>query len=161
MKIAPIIKKYFLENWLPITAITLITFIVWHKILGQVPAAESYVYFDPTNLTDFKRITLSSFLGNISVLSHIIFHTLIPLFKDNLSYYMAFQLLMMLLVYQTFYFVIVKITKDKYLSFLAAIFFAANYVGSLNMLGIGNYQRFIQRVPGLPLIFISFFFLAK
>ena len=161
VKILLPIKKYLLENWLPVTAITLITFIVWHKLLGQVPAAESYVYFEPANLTLFKNMTFSSFSRNISPLSHMIFLTLIPLLKDNLTYYMIFQLLVMLLVYQTFYFIVVKITKDKYLSFLAAIFFAANYVGSLNMLGIGNYQRFIQRVPGLPPILISFFLLSK
>lgn len=153
------IKKYFQENWLSTSLITLITFAVWYKILNIVPS--DYAYFGPLDVSDFKHFSINSLLSNASFLSQSIYFALVPLFKDRIILYMSSQLIIMLLVYQTYYFITVKITKDKYLSFLATIFFVANYVGSFTMFGTGNNQRFVQRIPNLPLIFISFYFLTR
>lgn len=150
--------KYLKDNWFPISIITILTFIVWYKILNIVPG--EYAYFGPLDVNkyyfSFKAIT-----SNASFLSQLIYYILLPIFKDQIYYYMFFQLLIMLLIYQVYYFVLLKITKDKGVSLMATIFFLANHVGSFTMFGTGNNQRFIQRIPNLPLIFISFYFLTK
>lgn len=157
----PSIIKYLQENWLPIITIIFVALIVWHKIPSQVPNGEGYFYFARTNAIDYKYFFTRSLLNEYSLLAKIYFAILMPVFKNNLISYMVFQLATMLMVYQTLYFVIVKITKDKIMSFLTTLFFLANYVGSLTMLGIGSYHRFVQRVPNLIPVFISFYFLTK
>ena len=153
------IKRYLQENWLPISTITFITIFVWYKILNIVPS--DYAYFGPLDVADEKYYSLKLITANASFFSQLIYFVLVPLFKDHITYYMLFQLMVMFLIYQVYYFMLIKITKDKGVSLIATIFFLANYVGSLTMFGTGNNQRFIQRIPNLPLIFISFYFLTK
>ena len=155
------IIKYLQENWLPIITIIFVALTVWHKIPSQVPNGEGYCYFAQSNTIDYKHFFTHSLLNEYGLLAKIYFSILMPVFKNNLISYMVFQLVTMLIVYQTLYFVIVKITKDKIMSFLTTLFFLANYVGSFTMLGIGNYHRFVQRVPNLIPVFISFYYLVK
>ncbi|KKR10297.1 MAG: hypothetical protein A3D24_02505 [Candidatus Blackburnbacteria bacterium RIFCSPHIGHO2_02_FULL_39_13] len=151
--------KYLQENWLLVSLITITAIIVWFKILNIVPS--DYAYFGPLDVSDINYFSINSILSNAGFFSQLIYFALVPLFRDRIALYMAFQLIVMIMVFQTYYLVIVKITKDKYLSFLATVFFMANYVGTFTMFGTGNNQRFVQRIPNLPLIFVSFYYLTN
>ncbi len=132
----------------------------WYKILFRFPTGEGFFYFDPLNTLNLKEITVPFVLKNYGFLAKLIFTILIPIFKDNVHYYMYFQFLVMVGVYLTFYYVILKIFKDKILAVLSTIFFIADYVGSFTMMGQGDYQRFIQRVPNIIPTLLAFMFLV-
>jgi len=149
-----------IKKILPIIIIIFIAFLTWYKILFHFPVGEGYFYFAPSNYIDFKFITFASILSYYSFFAQFIFAILVPIFRDNISFYMYFQFTIMILTYLTFYYVLLKIFKDKLLAFISTIFFIANYVGQVTMMGLGDYQRFIQRVPELIPTFLSFLFLV-
>lgn len=160
-KILHTINKYLKDNKFPVIGITIVTFFVWYKILFQTPNGEGFMYFSHLYSLDPEFLNLKFLFQEHSLLARTIFTVLMPILKNNIVYYMAFQLAIMCLVYQTLYFVLVKITKDKTVSFLAAIFWGANYVGSLTMLGLGSLHRFAQRVPNIIPLLVSFYFLTR
>src|SRR5260221_495481 len=152
--------KFFKKNIFQILIIIFISLLTWYKILFRVPTGEGYYYFSKSNNIDFIHLTFQSILRSYDFFPKLIFTILIPIFKDNISCYMYFQFFIMISVYLTFYFVLNKIFKDKVQSLLSTIFFISNYVGQFTMIGQGDYQRFIQRVPNLVPTFISFLFLV-
>lgn len=140
------------------------TIFAWYKILFQVPLGEGYYYFDPGQ--DFFREGLTfqplgSYLAHYDNLPRLVFDFLPPLFKDNLMPYQGFELLNLVLLSITIYFVINYFFKNKWLSFMATFLFSVSYVGLFEIIATGNYQRFIQRVPNFIFLFISFWLLAK
>ena len=141
---------------LPILALTLGIVFTWYKILFQVPLGEGYYYFDPGQ----------NFFGNVHLynydnLPRLIFDILPPLFGDNLVLYQGFQLLSLILLSITIYFVVNYFFKNKWLSFMTTFLFSISYVGLFEMIATGNYQRFIQRIPNFIFLFIAFYYLAK
>ncbi len=140
--------------------IIFVALITWHTILLRVPTGEGYYYFSKPYNIGFKDLSIKSILGSYDFFAISIFYILIRIFRDNIFYYMYFQFFVMITVYITFYFVLVKIFKDKIQSLLSTIFFISNYVGQFTMIGEGDYQRFIQRVPNLIPIFLSILFMV-
>jgi len=149
----------FKKNWQAIF-ITAITIFVWHKLLGQTLFGEGYYYFDRGQdfITQTGKITE---VRGPDVFAKILFDILPPIFKDNIAYYLVFQLLTMIILNLTFFYTLASVTREKWLSFTATIIFSTSYIGLFEMLGTGNYQRFVQRIPNLILLFISFYFLVK
>lgn len=144
-----IFKKYYL----PCLAIIFLTVLVWHKLINQTPLGEGFYYFDPgQRYFDFWQ-------GDN--FARVIFGFLPQYFGDNLSLYMAFQLLVMVLVHLSFFTLILYITKNILVSFTTTTLFLGSFIGSFEMLGSGNYQRFIQRVPNLIPFFFSFLLFIK
>lgn len=153
-------RKFLKIHLLPISIIFTVEILLWHKILQQIPLGEGYYYFDYCQ-SFFKNPGCSTTLWQYDNLARLLFQILIPFFRDNLSTYMVFQLFIMLLLYITFYFVIFKVSKSKSFGLFSSILFSANFVGSYSMMGTGNYQRFVQRVPNLIPLLISFLYLTK
>lgn len=149
------------HHLLPVFTIVGLTFLVWHKVLGQTFLGESYSYFAP--YWDF-------FVGNsfpnfdiwyYNNFARFIFDILPPLLGDNLQLYLLFQLLTFLAIYLSLYFVLYKITNSKMVGFSAAIFFMSNYITSFEMMATGNYQRFGERVANFIPTIVSFYYLIK
>lgn len=151
-----VVTNFFRKNW-PIVIITFVTLLVWYKLLGQSFFGEAYYYFDNHQTFFNSKIDTSEY----DIFPRIIFDILKPILKDNLTLYLAFQLLVMVILNLTFYLTLYSIVKQKLLAFTSAIFFAVSYIGLFEMLGTGNYQRFVQRVPNLIIILISFYFLVR
>ena len=147
-----------LKKFLPEVFLILLTFFVWGKILTQIPTGEGYYYFNPNQNFFSQKGFLHRLtdLSQLDIFAKIFFDIFPPLFKDNLSLYMLAQLLIMTLLYLTIYWTFRKITNSKLLALLIAFFFLASYAGSGELLGTGGYQRFIQRLPTLILVVLSF-----
>ncbi|GEM_PF-4831292 len=144
---------------LPFIVILFVTFLVWHKVIVNFPTGEGYYYFAPTNNLNFKSLTIPLVLRTLDLFAQLTFTILIPIFRDNIHFYMYFQFFIITATYLTFYLVINKVFKDKIMALTSTIFFMANYVGQYTMIGQGDYQRFIQRVPNLIPTLISLLFL--
>lgn len=144
-----------------ILIITIITLLVWKPILGQVPMGEGYYYFDRCQNQFITPNDCGTNIWQFDNLARITFQLMIPLFGDNIHLYMFGQMFIMIIVYLIFYIVLFKITKNNLFSLIATILFLTNHTGSFSMMSIGNYQRFVQRVPNLIPIFISFYFLTN
>ncbi len=149
--------ELFFEHKVAILLITAITLVVWHKVVFQIPIGEGYYYFGLRQNIFLSTLTLDN-LKAFDFFAQLIFPFLIALFKDQIVYYMCFQLIVFLLVYYCYYFSLLVITKNKLLSISATVFFIASYVGSFTMVGTANYQRFIQRVPNLVPLLVSIVF---
>lgn len=139
----------------------IVSLLVWRPIFDQVPMGEGYYYFDRCQNKFVVPKDCPTTIWQYDNLARISFQAMIPVFKDNVHYYMFAQVGMMLILYITFYLVLSKVTKNPTLSFFTILIFLTNYTGSFSMMAIGNYQRFVQRVPNLIPILISFYFLTK
>ncbi len=148
---------YYQNKYLAILSIIFLTFLAWHKVLNQVFQGEGYMYFDPAQ----QFIDWHGLYGiwKYNNLARGLFDVFMPIFKDNIQSYQILMIVLMDGVYLSLYFVLEKITNSKIIAWATALFFALNYSASFTLLGIGNYQRFAERVPlFIPLVF-SFYFL--
>lgn len=143
------LKRYLI----PILIIIGLTVFIWHKLLFQVPLGEGYYYFD------FKQRTFD--FWEYDNFAKVILTILIPLFKGNLTLYMGFELLSMILLHLSFFAFIYYVTKNRMLSIITTILFLSNFTGNFEMLGTANYHRLIQRVTNIIPLFISFIFFVK
>lgn len=149
-------------NRIYILLIIIISLLVWKPIFDQVPMGEGYYYFDPCQnklIVNLDRCGTS--MWQYDNLARISFQIMIPLFKENIRLYMFTQFGIMIILYITLHLVLIKITKSSNFAFFTTLIFLTNYTGSFSMMAIGNYQRFVQRVPNLIPILISFYFLVK
>ncbi len=154
------IFNYLRSHRLPLLLITLVTVLVWYKLLNQTLLGEGYYYFD-RNQDFFRNGRIIADLGQTDMLGRILFDILPPLFKDNTSLYLAFQLFTMVLLHLTFYLTVFYFTRKKSIALWSSLFFTGSYIGQFEMLGTGNYQRFVQRVPNIIILLISLTYLAK
>lgn len=151
-----------MKKWLPIVIIAGLTFVVWHKLLGQTFTGEGYYYLDINQ----RFISIQNGLNlNDPYLAdnfaRLLFDLLFPIARDNFSVYFAFQLLTLIALNFTLYYLVTFFTKNKTVGFITALLFLASYTGLFEMVGIGNYQRFAQRVPNLIPTLLAFVFLAR
>lgn len=154
--------KYYQNNYLAILAIIGLTFLVWGKILNQVFLGEGYMYF-ARYYTFFKPQTFQdfNFIRFYDNFAKILFDIFPPFFKDNIQPYLFLELLIIIILYLSIYFVITTITKSRMVGFTTTVFFLANYVGSFYLIAEGNYQRFVQRIPNFIPVVFSFYYLYK
>lgn len=148
-------------NKIYVLLIIIVSILVWTPILNQVPMGEGYYYFDRCQNQFLAPPDCPTTIWQYDNLARIIFQIMIPLFGDNIHYYMLAQLFIIILVYLTVYIMLLKITNNNFFALATTIVFLANYTGSFSMMATGNYQRFVQRVPNLIPIFASFYYLTK
>lgn len=145
--------RLFKSGFTPYLIVSILTVLVWHKILFQVPLGEGYYYFDHGQDFITAQGKLSD-LGQTDNFARFIFYFLPTFFHDNLTLYMAFQLTTMVALNLTFYYLVNHLTKNRWIALTAALLFSTSYIAQFEMLGTGNYQRFVQRIPALiPLFF--------
>lgn len=139
--------KKIISRFIPCLILALTVLLVWHKTLNQVFMGEGYVYFD----TRFPFISNGNFsdLWRYDNFARIAFDILAPIFKDNILYYLAFQLLTLVFLATVLFYLTKYFTKNNWISFSASIIFATSYLGLFEMIGTGNYQRFVQRIPNI------------
>lgn len=140
--------------------IILITFFVWGPIINQVPTGEGYYYFDTAQRFTYPILHPIS-VKQFDNFARIAFQIATPILGDRIELYMLLQFILMIFLYLTMYKILEKITNNKGYAFFTTVLFLSNYTGSFSMIGTGNYQRFIQRIPNLIPLFISFYFLTK
>lgn len=150
---------FYQKKFTPALLIVSLTIFVWHKILSQMFLGEGYMYINPNQyLLSGKGFPK---LWGYDNFARLFFQFLSSLFRENIQAYQIAALIVAIILFLTFYIVISKITKDKFVGFTATVFLSVNYVALFEYLAAGNYQRFIQRFPNFIPIFISFFFLWK
>lgn len=148
-------------NKIYIFLIIIITLLFWKPILDLIPMGEGYYYFDRCQNQFLAPSGCQTSVWQYDNLARIIFQILIPVLGDNINLYPVAQMIMMIFLYLTLYFVLSGVTKDNFFGFIVTVLFITNYTGSFSMVATGNYQRFVQRVPNLIPIFISFYYLYK
>ena len=146
--------------FLIITVIFALEFIVWHKILNQVFLGEGYYYFDRSQ-DFFSKLGNLKPLEQTDLFARIIFDIIPPIFKDDIRLYQLFLLFTMATFHTTIFLVTSKITKSALLGFTATVFFLANYISSFGMTAAGQYQWFAERIPGLILVLVAFYYLER
>ena len=151
-----------MKTWLLLFIIAGLTVVVWHKTLSQTFMGEGYYYLD------IKQHFISTEYGvNLENLhmadnfARLMFDLLFPVVRDNFFIYQAFQLITLIALNVTLFYLTVFFSKNKTIGFITTLLFLASYTGLFEMVGIGNYQRFAQRVPNLIPTLLAFIFLAR
>ena len=146
---------------LVVVLIAFLTILVWQKTLNQAFLGEGYYYFEPQQRIITSHGINTSSIWELDNFARFMFDVLPTLFRDNFTYYFAFQIFVLILINITFFLLINYVTKNKILSITATILFLASYVGLFEMIAAGNYQRFAQRVPNIIPSLLSIFCLIK
>lgn len=151
------------EDFLQLFLIVITDILVWHKTLNQLFLGEGYYYFDHGQnfYTNGGLSTFSQYLIQYDNFARLIFDVLPPIFKDNILYYQIFQLATFTIFSLVVYYFAKSFSKNKWLSLITTIIFSVSYSGVFEILAIGNYQRFVQRVPNFIFFFISLIWLKK
>lgn len=144
----------------PVIFICILTFVVWHKTLDQTFLGEGYYYFD-RNQDFINRQGQMTDIWQLDIFARVLFDILPAIFQDNIRSYFIFQLITLAALNLVFYYTIYYFIKNRWIAIVAAIFFLSSYTGSFEMLGTGNYQRFVQRIPNLIPSFLSIILLGK
>src|SRR3989344_220585 len=143
----------------PILLIGLV-FVVWARTLGQTLWADGFYFFDSGHLGLLENNKwLHSNAYNIG--SRVIHEMLIPVFKDNMSLYLLFQIIFLAILTILIYYFVLKITSDKLISFSTGVIFSSNYGTVFEMMAEGQLNRFIDRVPNFLLSVLGAIFLVK
>lgn len=143
-----------------ISLIIIISFIVWHGVLNQTIAGEGFYYFSPTNsFITPKGVT--ELTKNYDNFPRLFTYLLENIFKGEMKGYMVTQLSIIILLNVMIYISLKKITGKSWLAFMAAIYFGTNYIANFQMYARGHFQWFTQRVPEFFPILISIIFLSK
>jgi len=143
-------KKHFLSLLFLLGLIIL----VWHKVLNLSITGEGYWYF----LNGFEGGALAL---RFDVGAEIIMGILEYVFKDNILLYQGFILVVWIAICLLFYFFVFELTDNKKIAIIASILFSINFGTTYEMLGMGAYQNFLQRVLFLILLLPSFIFFVK
>ncbi|MEK7100454.1 MAG: hypothetical protein AAB872_01425 [Patescibacteria group bacterium] len=154
-------KKNGQSQKIYILLIILFSLFIWRPILNQIPMGEGYYYFDRCQSQFIAPSDCPTTIWQYDNLARISFQLMIPVLKDNIHLYMFNQVGVMIVFYIVLFLVLLRISKNSFFAFSATLLFLTNHTGSFSMMAIGNYQRFVQRVPNLILILISFYFLYK
>lgn len=151
--------KNMRKKFIPHIVLAIICVFVWYKTLNQSFLGEGFYYYD-----SLQRYFVRGILNEIweyDNFAKMFFAYTVPFLKDNIFIYQIIQLGTLIALTITLFHFIKHFTKNSWIGFTSAAIFSASYLGLFEMIGVGNYQRFIQRVPNQILILLSFMELAK
>src|SRR3989344_7118001 len=149
-------KKYVL----PIIFIWLLTGAAWFKILNQTLIGEGgYYNYIHRFFSGHDGFPLSLFRYDAG--ARLIYDLVRSVFNDNLLPFQYIMLLGVTLVGVCFYFLVYELTHRRGIAGIAAILFSINFSTVFEMIAIGNFQFFGQRVAQLVPEFFSFLFFVR
>lgn len=132
------------------------TLFVWKGVLGQALIGEGPTYFVEPYVSMVENGGLKELWGRHDVQALLFFHYVRDFFYDNMTLYMFVLVCGAFFVAFTVYLIIKKITNSTFFGICGSIFVISNFVGSFEILGLGYYQWFIQRVPNFGIALIGF-----
>ncbi len=154
-------KKNFISNiFLQLSVITATIFLIWHKTLNQGLWGDGFYWFNPLHRGyNIFPIDLNRTVYN--PLSRKIFDLIIPIFREKMVYYQLLQIIFLIILTITIYFVTLKLTKKTIIAFSTCLIFVSNSGGLYEMMAEGNLNRFLDRVPNLIIVIAGIYFLAN
>jgi len=156
-------KRFAKKATVPIFLLLLVA-VVWRQTLNQTLQGEGYSYFKYThNYINEETLANLSYanLNKDDNFGQILANITIPTFKDKLVFYQILQLVIFGLSVVTIYYVVFRLTKQQFLSFIASILILSNFNGNYEMLAEGESWRFMGRVPTLIPIIIAWYLLYR
>lgn len=146
---------------LSLLLLTVVTIYIWKAVLGQALIGEGAIYFSEPYLSLLKVNPLAVLWSRHDSQALLFFNLVRDIFRDDMKLYMWFLLISVVIVNASLFLLIKKVTGSVFAALLSCILMATNYVGSFEILGLGYYQWFIQRVPNFALSLLGFYFLIK
>lgn len=152
--------NFLKEHWLNILLILLVTGIAWYRFYDHTLYQGGLTYYDYFN-TPLRYGDLglnyepghSLFWGHRDNLARIVYFIFIKLFQDNVQLINAVFYVFVIILHVSYYSVANIITKNKTVSFMAAILFSTNIVGNFHLYNVPGW--FWERVINAPFILFS------
>lgn len=159
-------KKIKVGYFIPLVLITVFTFLVWQRSLGQALIGEGSAYFSEPYISMIDKAGISSIVYRYDVQAFLITKYIFEYFRDTMWLYYFFMLVVVSFVGYLLYLIVTKVSESKLAGFLVVLLFIGNYMGSFQKLGQGYYQWFLQRIPNfipgiLSLLLLVYFFSTK
>ena len=146
-------------KYVPYVFLFLLVFIVWGKVLNQAFLGEGAAYIVEPAGSMIDRGARIAHRYDVGAL--LFFNAVKDIIRDQMSVYMLVLLIGEALVACALFLVIKKVTRSNWAALFASILFITNYIGSFQILGVGYYQWFIQRVPWFSISLIGLYFLER
>jgi len=145
---------------IPLFIIPLLTIAAWYKILFQTFTGEGYIYLFRGVMKDpLTGIDNNFFRFNIG--AALLFDLIKPIFQDNFFLYQSLLLFTIIILGILFYFIVYGLTQNKSIALISSILFSINYNTAFEMIAIGAYHNFADRVFFLLILFSSFILFIK
>lgn len=151
----------FRKTLLIFVFVFILTFAVWHRVLGQALLGEGGLYFEERSGSLLEKHGFFGIALRYDTQAIFFFHFLGDVIRDKLSIYMLILLITLVLINFSIYLVVSKVTRKPLVGIIAAVLLTGNYVGSAEFFTSQYYVQFIQRVPNLIPTLIGFLFLVN
>src|SRR3989344_6661304 len=146
---------------IPFVLVTSFTFLIWHRVLGQALIGEGAIYLTEPYVSMLDKEGLLGIANRHDVFPILFTYLVGNYFRDQMWLYYLSMLIIVSLVNYLLYLLIVQVTGKRLSGAVSICFFAANYVGSFQKLGLGYYQWFIQRIPQFIPALLALIFLVQ
>ena len=153
-------KRKSLIDVLYLSILSIITLYIWHPLSKLILQGESYTYLISEYYLPLFTSTWKSF-ANFDVQSMLTGSILSKLFGLNIPMYFWIEILSILTINVSVFFLVKTLTGKSQTGFIAACIFATYFFG-IGFFHPNWYATFLQRlILNMPLLLISFLFLHR
>lgn len=135
------------------------TYEIWKGVLNQALIGEGPIYFVEPYLSMIDNGGFKELWTRHDVQALLFFRYFRDLIGKDIDIYMWFLIFCVAIVALVVFYIVRKYSNNILFPFFSSVLVTANFVGSFEMLGIGYYQWFIQRVPNFALALFGFILL--
>lgn len=155
------LKFFFSKNKRDVLLIILLfalSWYAWRMLPELVIRSDGFLHMNSDEQARFWVNSPKSWAG-IELGASILGAILPNFFGVNISYYLWFELAILLIINVLFYIIVRIITKSSVIAFVSALIAGVSYFGSWDMFGTHCYCFFLLRIVNMILMFLSFIFL--
>lgn len=152
----PILKKWKVDILLVLLLVSLCAY-AWRLLPQTVIRSDGFIH-----LLDYeqKRFWAQKYwFTGIEVGPSIAGAILPKLFGPHLSWYLWFELGIILFIESLFYLLVRIVTTSRLIAFVASLIVGVHYFGTWNVYGASCYCFYLERVINMPFMLASFLFL--
>lgn len=155
------IKQFILfnQNFIFISLIFLVLTAVWGRLPQIAVRGDGFVELLNRNHLNYFSQPDQLFLYGVGAV--LLGELFTYFFGVNLAYYRGVELFFIFIISISFYYLLITLTKKKFLSFIITIMFSLNYIGNFEMYAGGIYAYFLERIPNVIFLILSLAFLHK
>lgn len=138
--------------------LAIVTLVVWFPLTKGTITSQGFDYLNDGQ----QRVFWANFpysLAGYETSANLFGKALIEIFNVNFVLYFWTELVLFVIVVISFYIFVRVLTRNLFISFLAALILSASYFGNFDMLGAHCYCFYMERVVGTPFLLFSLTFL--
>lgn len=138
---------------------SILVYFFWHNIFHLAILGEGFIYLTEPYYSWLHKNNFYTLIQRYDAFPLLFFGLFGKQLGVNIYWYNLFIYLSLVVIFYSIYKIIYLLTQDNYSSLLASVIFISNISGLYEMIGLGYYQWFVQRIPNFIPMLASFYFL--